>query len=124
VFGLLSVSERQSKPLLEEDRIILVKAVAEKRHCLLALSLLKCVNPATSLIAQLGDERYKVRSEAYRRLLAMGRPIRELLLRHRDHKDLETRSRVLALVKELETRDKDYYWNRLLLTWLTDFWML
>jgi hypothetical protein len=76
------------------------------------------------LVALLGDYDFHVRAEAQRKLLAMGAGIRDLLARQRHHEDLETRARVLAILKEIRSQVSWTEERRVMMTWLTDFWML
>jgi len=78
-----------------------------------------------ALIVQLGDDEYEVRAQAQAELLSMGGPdVRAALYRNREHEDPETRARVLSIMKEIGRSTAVLDEQRLLATWLTDFWML
>ena len=76
------------------------------------------------LVARLSHEDYEVRTTAHAKLLELGPEIREMLAPHRNHVDLETRTRVNVILKKLGSKIAIPDEKLPLLTWLTDFWML
>ena len=56
------------------------------------------------LIAKLGDARFEVRNDAYKTLVAIGRPVLPHLRKVARSEDLEIQMRVRKIIKEIEAQ--------------------